>query len=104
MVGARPFESEKKRGADRGIDGIVYFHDDPNMKKTKQIICSNVNIGMIDALKGVVERDNTEIGIFIILQKPTRPMVKEAVSAGFYQSPSGKNYPKIQIMTITDYR
>ncbi|MBU4483162.1 MAG: restriction endonuclease [Actinobacteria bacterium] len=106
LVGARPFESEKKRGADRGIDGCIYFHDDPNMKKTKQIILQvksgHVNRGMIDALKGVVERENAELGIFITLQSPTRPMIKEAVSSGFYKSPSGKNYPKIQILTIEE--
>jgi len=106
LVGARPSEAEKKKGADRGIDGCIYFHDNPNMKKTKQIILQvksgHVNRGMIDALKGVVERENAEIGVFITLQKPTRPMIKEAVSGGFYKSPSGKSYPKIQILTIED--
>lgn len=106
LVGARPSETEKKKGADRGIDGCIYFHDNPNMKKTKQIILQvkggHVNRGMIDALKGVVERENAEIGVFITLQKPTRPMIKEAVSGGFYKSPSGKSYPKIQILTVED--
>jgi len=41
-------------------------------------------------------------GVFITLQKPTRPMQKEALSARFYKSPSGKLYPKIQILTIED--
>jgi len=106
LVGARPSEAEKKKGADRGIDGCIYFHDNPNMKKTKQIILQvkggHINRGMIDALKGVVERENAEIGVFITYQKPTRPMIKEAVSGGFYKSPSGKSYPKIQILTIED--
>jgi adenine specific DNA methylase Mod len=106
LVGARPFEAEKKRGADRGIDGNIFFHDDSNTKKTKQIILQvksgHVNRGMIDALKGVVERENAELGVFITLQSPTRPMIKEAVSSGFYKSPSGKNYPKIQLLTIED--
>ena len=106
LVGARPFESEKKKGADRGIDGCIYFHDDPNMKKTKQIIlqvkCGHINRGMIDTLKGVVDREKAEIGVFITLQTPTKPMIKEAVSSGFYQSPSWKYYPKIQILTIED--
>jgi len=106
LVGARPFESEKKKGADRGIDGCINFHDDPNMKKTKQIIlqvkCGHVNREMIDTLKGVVDREKAEIGVFITLQTPTKPMIKEAISSGFYQSPSGKYYPKIQILTIED--
>ena len=106
LIGARPYDSEKKRGADRGIDGCIYFHDDPNMKKTKQIIIQvksgHVNRGMIDALKGVVERENAELGVFITLQSPTKPMIKEAISNGFYKSPSGKNYQKIQLLTIED--
>ena len=57
---------------------------------------------MIDALKGVVEREGAQIGVFITLQKATKPMQKEALSAGFYESPSGKFYPKIQILTIED--
>ena len=106
LVGARPTESEKKKGADKGIDGCIYFHDEPKMIKTKAIIiqvkCGHINRGMIDALKGVVEREKAQIGVFIILQKPTRPIQKEALSAGFYESPSGKLYPKIQILTIED--
>ena len=106
LVGARPTKSEEKKGADKGTDGCIYFHDDPKMIKTKAIIiqvkCGHINRGMIDALKGVVEREKAQIGVFITLQKPTRPMQKEALSAGFYESPSGKLYPKIQIITIED--
>ena len=106
LAGARPFESEKKRGADRGIDGIIYFHDEPYMKKTKKIILQvksgHVNRGMIDTLKGVVGRENAELGVFITLQSSTKPMIKEAISSGFYKSPSGKNYQKIQLLTIED--
>lgn len=106
LVGARPAESEKKKGADKGIDGCIYFHDEPKMIKTKAIIiqvkCGHINRGMIDALKGVVEREEAQIGVFITLQKPTKPMQKEALSARFYKSPSGKLYPKIQILTIED--
>jgi SAM-dependent methyltransferase len=40
LVGARPIE--EKKGADRGIDGRLYFHDEADSKKgrTKQIILS----------------------------------------------------------------
>ena len=107
LVGARPAKSEEKKGADKGIDGCIYFHDEkPKMAKTKAIIiqvkCGHVTRGMIDALKGVVEREEAQIGVFITLQEPTKPMQKEALSSGFYKSPSGKYYPKIQILTIED--
>jgi len=106
LVGAKPAESEKKKGADKGIGGCIYFHDDPKMIKTKaimiQVKCGHINRGMIDALKGVIEREEAQIGAFLTLQEPTKSMQKEALSAGFYESPSDKYYPKIQILTIKD--
>ena len=42
-----------------------------------------------------------KIGVFVTLTSPTKPMEKEAVTAGFYQTDYGK-FPKIQILTIED--
>jgi site-specific DNA-methyltransferase (adenine-specific) len=41
------------------------------------------------------------IGVFITLAQPTKPMEREAVTAGFYQTDYGK-FAKIQILTIED--
>jgi len=105
LVGARPAESEKKKGADKGIDGYIYFHDEPKKGKTKAIILQvksgHVNRGMIDALKGVVEREEAQIGVFITLTDPTRGMKEEALKTGFYKSPWGQ-HPRIQILTIKE--
>lgn len=106
LVGARPAKSEQKKGADKGIDGYIYFHDDPKKKETKEVIIQvksgHVGSGMIDALKGVVEKEKAQIGIFITFEEPTRPMKTEAVSSGYYNSPLGHNYPIIQILTIKE--
>jgi len=56
---------------------------------------------MIDALKGVVEREKAQIGVFITLSDPTKGMNEEALKAGFYKSPWGQ-HPKIQILTIKE--
>lgn len=32
--------------------------------------------------------------------EPTKPILKEAAAAGFYNSANGKNYPRIQVLTI----
>ena len=42
--------------------------------------------------------------MFITLEPPTKPMVKEAASAGFYHPPHDpeQKYPKIQIVTIEE--
>lgn len=104
LVGAQPWQS-KKKGADRGIDGIIYFQDEKGIPK--KIIVSvkggeSVGRAMIADLKNSVEREKAQIGLFVTLAPPTREMVKEALSAGFYESPMFKSseYPKIQILTI----
>ncbi|HET7676949.1 MAG TPA: hypothetical protein VFK38_03785, partial [Candidatus Limnocylindrales bacterium] len=62
-----------------------------------------VNSAMVRDLKGTIEREKAEIGIFITLEEPTREMELEATTAGVYTSPiSGRDYPRIQILSIRD--
>jgi hypothetical protein len=107
LVGARIATSARK-GADRGIDGRLYFHDDKS-GKSKQIILSvkageNVNVAQVRDLRGVIEREKAEIGVLISMEPPSKPMVKEAAEAGFYKSPhvEGK-FPRLQIFTIEQF-
>ncbi len=103
LVKARP--ADEKKGADRGIDGRRYFHDEGRGGKTKQIIFSvkagKVTVSHIRDLVGVISREKAEIGAFLSLEPPTSPMRREAASAGFYESPWGK-HPRIQLLTIED--
>ena len=105
QVGARP--TDQKKGADRGIDGRLYFHDDET-GKSKQIIFSvkagNVTVSQVRDLRGVLEREKAEIGVLITLEPPSKPMKTEAASAGFYQPASfeGRSFPRIQILTIEE--
>lgn len=105
-VAARPAQ-DKKKGADKGIDGLIYFIDNTEGKAQKiivQVKSGNIKRGDIATLKGDVDREKAAIGVFITLQKPTRPMKEEAVSAGFYEPEQfpGKHYPKIQVLTIEE--
>ena len=105
LVGARPIE--QKKGADKGIDGRLYFHDeaDSAKAKTKQIILSvkagNTTVSHIRDLQGVLTREKVQIGVLITMEEPTKPMKTEVASAGFYKSPWGK-YPVLQILTIEE--
>ncbi len=103
LVRARP--ADEKKGADRGIDGRLYFHDEGKGGKTKQIIFSvkagKVTVSHIRDLVGVISREKAELGAFLSLEPPTSPMRREAASAGFYESPWGK-HPRIQLLTIED--
>ncbi|MYC38944.1 MAG: site-specific DNA-methyltransferase [Chloroflexi bacterium] len=106
LVDARPAQ-DKKKGADSGVDGYINFFDD-NSGKAKRIVVQvksgHVNRGQIAALKGDMEREKAEIGLFITLETPTRPMETEATSAGFYtpEHYPDAHYPRIQILTIEE--
>jgi len=103
LVGARP--TEQKKGADRGIDGRLYFHDDPK-GGTKQIIFSvkagHLTPAYMRDLHGVVEREKAQIGVLLTMEEPTREMRKEAASAGFYDSPWGTKHPRLQVLTVAE--
>ena len=45
-------------------------------------------------------RDKADIGLFLTLAAPTRAMLTEAAAAGFYASPNGRKYPRLQLLTI----
>ena len=104
LVGARPVE--QKKGADHGIDGRLYFHDESKMIKTKQVIFSvksgKTSVVHIRDLKGVLEREQAELGVLITMREPTQPMRVEAAEAGWYDSPWGTRHPRIQILTISE--
>jgi DNA modification methylase len=104
LVNAQPYQG-KKKGADSGIDGLIYFQDQKGF--AKKIIVSvkggeHVGRVMVADLKNSVEREKAEIGLFVTLTPPTHPMITEAASAGFYESPSflGQQFPRIQILTV----
>jgi site-specific DNA-methyltransferase (adenine-specific) len=103
LVNAIPYGG-KKKGADSGIDGFIYFK--PDGKTTEKAIVSvkgggNVSVAMIRDLAHVVDREKAKIGVFLTLAEPTKPMQTEAVKAGFFETNFAK-YQKIQILTIAE--
>ena len=104
LIDARPAQ-DKKKGADRGVDGYINFFDD-NSGKAKTIVVQvksgGVNRGHIATLNSDREREKAPIGILITLEEPTRPMLEEATTAGYYEPERfpGYQYPRIQILTI----
>ena len=115
LIGAKPTNGQSgsrkgKKGADRGIDGIInFFEEDDSGKPSANTVVVQVKSGKVTSrdirdLKGTVEREGAAIGAFITLEKPTGAMLKEALLAGYYESPGrrDKRYRKIQILTISD--
>ena len=108
-VGGSAGSRKGKKGADQGIDGVINFFDEDDKGKKKhqkavvQVKSGKVNSGQIRDLKGTVEREGAAIGVFITLENPTGAMTKEALAAGWYESPAwGKRYRRLQILTIGD--
>ena len=107
LVDARPAQ-DKKKGADRGVDGYIYFMDDESGQAKKivvQVKSGHVSAAQVRDLNGAVEREKAAIGVFITLLEPTGPMKTEAASAGFYEteiaaSHRAMRYPRLQILTI----
>jgi DNA modification methylase len=104
LVGAR--RDDQKKGADKGVDGRLPFHDEKLGGKTKHVILSvksgKLHANYIRDLRGVIERERAEIGVLISMEEPTKPMKTEAASAGFYRSPYGTSHPRMQLLTIKD--
>jgi DNA modification methylase len=105
-LGGQEGSREGKKGSDKGIDGILSFIDDQSSRAKKTLIqvkSGHVNSSMIRDLIGTVQREKAAIGIFITLDEPTRDMVTEAVTLGFYNSPGWRQkYPVIQIYTVDE--
>jgi site-specific DNA-methyltransferase (adenine-specific) len=100
LIGAQPGNLSKK-GADRGIDGNIYFG------KTDRAIVSvkagdNVGVAMIRDLVGTIQRERAEIGVFLTLTPPTKPMITEAAAAGQFEMDGFAPVPRLQIVSIEE--
>lgn len=97
---AQPFRGGKK-GADTGIDGIVYLKTGKTQtdKAIIEVKGGGTTVDHIHKLKSVIEREKALVGIFITLNEPTKPMKAEAAAAGFAETDYGR-VPRIQILTI----
>ena len=105
-IGGEPDSKQGKKGADKGIDGVIRFIDDASGKPKTVIV--QVKSGKVQRkdmgeLRGTVDREGAAIGVFVTLEEPTANMRTEAVQGGYYSSPGwGKDYPRLQILTIRE--
>lgn len=113
IINARPAGDKKKgkmKGADKGIDGVITFPDQkPGSSQIEyrkllvQVKGGHVAANHIRDFWGTIEREKAAGGVFITLEKPTKPMIKDAVEAGEYiYNLTLQKYPKIQIITVEE--
>jgi adenine specific DNA methylase Mod len=104
LIDARPRTEGEGKGADRGVDGMLYFYEskDKREKILVQVKGGGVKRNDVSTLLGDVNNQKFVAGILITLENPTKPMREEAADAGRYTSKlwHDKDYPKIQILTI----
>jgi site-specific DNA-methyltransferase (adenine-specific) len=111
IPGAKPLGGQAgsragKKGSDKGIDGVITFIDRSDGKPERiliQVKSGHVKSGDVRDLKGTMDREGAAMGVFVTLEAPTRDMVTEAVSAGFYRPKAWEGqYPRLQILTIAE--
>lgn len=97
---------EQKKGADRGIDGELFFPNGPGNPWGRMLtsVKGGTNIGpaMVRDFRGVLERESAEMGLFICLYSPTRAMIAEAAAAGRARTVHG-DLPKLQIVALEEW-
>ena len=57
---------------------------------------------MIRDLRGVMEREGAQVGVFLTLTEPSRPMITEAAGAGLCEIAGFAAVPRIQIVTVEE--
>ncbi|HAZ64123.1 MAG TPA: site-specific DNA-methyltransferase [Armatimonadetes bacterium] len=104
LIGASPPGGTKKRGADRGIDGEIIWHDGEN-QRCRAIVSvkgtSSATVTQLRELVGAVEAHKAQAGVFLTLAPPTGPMRTLAAQSGEYHlAGTDARYPRIQVLSI----
>jgi DNA modification methylase len=108
-IGARPVAEERKKGADAGIDGKLFFREKeggPVKTMVIQVKSGSLKLSEVRDFAHVIEREEAPVGVLITLDEPTRDMRNEAAGMGFYK-PDWKlsaddRYDRYQILTIRE--
>jgi adenine specific DNA methylase Mod len=94
---------EQKRGADQGVDGELFFPNGPGRPWGRMLtsVKGGANVGVKDIREfgRVLEREKAEMGLFISLYEPTKPMMNEAAGMGTADTVHGE-IPRLQIVAI----
>lgn len=106
QLGAAP--APHKKGADRGIDGRIYFFDTLGSDVAKQVIVSvkggkSAVLDHVRVLAQVVDRERAAMGLLVMVPEPTKAMRAEAAEFGeFYSEALQKMVPRLQFLSVAD--
>ncbi len=108
-IRARPVAEERKKGADSGIDGKLFFREKesgPVKLMVVQVKSGALKLGEVRDFAHVIEREKAQVGVLLTLDEPTREMRIEAGGLGFYKPEyrldADTKYDRYQILTIRE--
>lgn len=92
-----------KRGADRGVDGRIYYETREGLREMiLSVKGGSIRPTDIRDLRGTVAGEpHAELGGFLCLREPTKAMREAANDAGVYHY-NDVAYPRIQILTVRE--
>jgi len=94
------------KGADKGVDGIGQYiadHQGNTLRAAFQVKGGGkVKSSEIDSLLGILEKHKCQLGVFLTIAEPTKPMMETATASGFFEA-GGFQYPRIQILTLEEF-
>lgn len=98
-------EIERKKGADKGVDGRITLVGDVEGRFPEAVI--SVKAGRtgpvhVRELAGTMQAQKVEVGVLVVLRSPTKAMREAAEAEGGYPGIGGGWCPRIQILTAED--
>jgi len=104
LIEARPVGGERKKGADRGIDGVMTFSEHDSIQRILVSVKSgHPSLLHVKELIATLETEKGAIGVLIELDEATSEMKRAAVEAGQYESQLwGGKFERVQVLTISE--
>jgi site-specific DNA-methyltransferase (adenine-specific) len=100
----RKVRAARLRKRDRGIDGEAHFREQNGTTRHAVISVKGgkkLNPAMVRELRGTLEREKADIGVFVCVPEPSSEMKREATRAGHLDvSDSEGPIPRLQIVTV----
>ena len=97
---------EHKKGADRGVDGEIFFPNGPGRPWGRMLTSvkggDHLGPAMVRDFCHVIDREKATMGLFVCLYPPTRAMTTEAAGLGFAETVHGR-IPRLQIVALEEW-
>ena len=66
---------------------VLALESSESWSTADRVKAGHVQSAYVRDLRGVIEREEAQIGVLIGMEAPTKPMLKEAAEVGFYKPP-----------------